>query len=855
MNELYYNKFKSLSCAADLKFSVCKQKTKAPFEDGWNEDKNLLSLDNLKELIDKTPKQNWGVMGGRGVLIIDIDSELTEDNKLFNAVNHIFRPTLMTKTPKGLHAIYYYTEDLPSLHLDLKDNGNTLGEYRNSYTQHTIEAGSVHPNGKKYDVMNDNDIALFDLKDYDQLISLFVPKPPKKVKKTKSKNKDLSLIQPVNTSLNDVCELLGVKESKFKKKKDKEYGDYLEWKGFLPGHEKENGEIYNNTVKYFPDDGHVAWNCFAHPTQDESKRNWTTLKAMVKGVCTCEETAAFDDDIKSQIIEHNKQEFIAKAIEINTDTVILNIDKISKDPLHDLLMKYSLYLSILKSLSNTMSGDDRAPSEYESYIISIFTHMGKVKPDAIVDEMIKYSDLMKNEYFQYDINRKFETSYYNIINKFIYNITPERYLDFVNAYNETEYTVNDIQFSAVFEYLNSNDVNKDYQMNLKKWLMSVNKDFLQFNFDDIIDSVDKQEFIIENFLVDDGISLVSADKGAGKTFFAMDMQVAIATGREFMGLKTKKSAVMFVDFENGRNVMNPRYKGLFNGYDLTDTEKEDLRKNLIVEIKQSGWGFVYKEGNELRINEANLNELLNRCAENNVKLVMFDPLVNLGQFQETNEDYTYLKNKIFDRFIQKGIAVLLLHHLTKGADKNGKKSARGGGALEGFVVTSYHLQIAKFDMNGNAKRNVLLKNKGRNGELNTLSYDIDIKDKLNDDNTKEYEFIKLNKVVMTNGLSPEQIDCLNAMDDQEYYTTQDFLHLLYGFNLIPEVAKLSDGKYVSKYAGSHAPNDVKQMMVYIDKLEKGRHTFKTSEGKKIAGNVYVLKKEKLNSMFDWEDEE
>jgi len=186
---------------------------------------------------------------------------------------------------------------------------------------------------------------------------------------------------------------------------------------------------------------------------------------------------------------------------------------------------------------------------------------------------------------------------------------------------------------------------------------------------------------------------------------------------------------------------------------------------------------------------------------------------------------------VFDKYINRGIAIIILHHHTKAKDKTGKGTARGGSSLIGFVNTAYSLH----NNSSYSNRRELIATQTRTGEIDNITYDIDIKDKLNEDSSKEYEYIKLTKVEKTFGLTPEQISVLEAMELQEFYTTQELCQLLYENNLYQ--APTGD-KFSTEYL--YKLPDVKKLMPYLDKLKV--HDYKDEDNKKIRGNVWLLKK-------------
>lgn len=815
----FLNRLKELPFKDNIQLTLFKQKTKNPFKEDWiNDPEQKYSIETAELELLRKPDQNIGLMHNKHFIVIDIDSDLNDDNILYLAVKEMFKPTFMTKTAKGCHAIYYSRNDLPQIHQELKKGGAVYGEYRHN-NHHVVEAGSIHPSGIEYEVMQDLPINEFDMKDFDNLMSLFDIKLNKK--KLVEKNQK-TLFTPLNKklSLEQVADLINATPDKFNLRKDNSNTEYYFWKGVLPNHQSEGGK--HATVKFYPESNHVAWNCFQH-AGDESKRNYKTLKAMVEGICNCEDTSTAGEEVLKEI---NINEATEDLSDLDEDKLM--IDRIIKDPIHDILTKFKTYKYIE---NNRSKGVKKDYSEYQKFSYHIIDYLTKNDSSIITAEVIKYAIKSHLEDFYVDKKTNNKQSYYSIINDFIFNTDFNNYYNFITAFNNA-ITLQTIDFDVISSFFETSPF-KDYVFSLNKWVQSSKQDFKPYSVEELITGEFKQNFLIENFIVDDGISLISADKGAGKTFLAMHLLLSVATGMDFMGLKTIKSNVYYLDLENGEKVIAPRLKGLIKGFDLSSEEAADLFKNTHFNIKHSGWGFISRENNELKVNHGNLNEVLTECVKNNVKLMVIDPLVNIGQIQESNEEYTFLKNMVFDRFLEHGIAIIILHHLTKGSDKNGNKSARGGGALEGFVVTSYNLKILETDNKGNAKKLELYRVKGRNGEINNITYDIDITEKVNTDNTKEYDAIKLTKIERLNGLLPEQKSVLDTMETQEYYTTEEFKALLQENNLIKE-----------NVINWTASKEVRLILSYVDKVKWKDHKIRDGTVP-TRGDIYVLKKPKL----------
>ena len=180
----------------DLRFLLIRRKEKKPFEDFWTHSKLEDAIadwetrfaawneNGKKGYLPKKPKSltnysatdlklvkhiaaggNFGVAAGcGGVAIFDSDAE---DRLQELGVFEKLPPTFRVKTGRGGFHRYYYIPDLDSKIIlfdktrkdpNHPDDALHLGEIQWFGTQ-AVGPGSIHPNGKKYEVEDDLPIA------------------------------------------------------------------------------------------------------------------------------------------------------------------------------------------------------------------------------------------------------------------------------------------------------------------------------------------------------------------------------------------------------------------------------------------------------------------------------------------------------------------------------------------------------------------------------------------------------------------------------------------------------------------------------------------------------------------------
>jgi RecA-family ATPase len=70
----------------------------------------------------------------------------------------------------------------------------------------------------------------------------------------------------------------------------------------------------------------------------------------------------------------------------------------------------------------------------------------------------------------------------------------------------------------------------------------------------------KEEWLVANFLPEKTLTVISAQRGAMKTYFAYGLSVAVASGESFLGLPTKQRTVLYFDRDNPEVVINKRLR-------------------------------------------------------------------------------------------------------------------------------------------------------------------------------------------------------------------------------------------------------------------------------------------------------
>jgi len=149
---------------SSLKFCRIKRGNKAPFEKDWTN--KLYSY----EEISKFENENYGVLcGQKDLAVIDCDKD-----ELSLMVSQMLPKTFSVRTGGGGMHFYYFISELKKKEI-LNLDGEHLGEIQ-SYGTQVVGAGSIHPNGNEYEVVDNVGIETISLKDIDKTFKNFMKK-------------------------------------------------------------------------------------------------------------------------------------------------------------------------------------------------------------------------------------------------------------------------------------------------------------------------------------------------------------------------------------------------------------------------------------------------------------------------------------------------------------------------------------------------------------------------------------------------------------------------------------------------------------------------------------------------------
>jgi len=191
-----------------------------------------------------------------------------------------------------------------------------------------------------------------------------------------------------------------------------------------------------------------------------------------------------------------------------------------------------------------------------------------------------------------------------------------------------------------------------------------------------------REFILSPIIPTQGLVMIYAPRGIGKTFVSLSVACSVASGASMFGGKWKSPnarKVLFVDGEMPASVLQERFASIIAGME-TDFDCSENLKVITQDLQESG-----------------ITDLSTTCGQRyieehleGVELLILDNLSSLCRSGRENESESWLPLQEWLLSLRrKKISVLIVHH----AGKNG--SQRGNSKKEDLLDTVVSLKKPK----------------------------------------------------------------------------------------------------------------------------------------------------------------
>jgi RecA-family ATPase len=186
--------------------------------------------------------------------------------------------------------------------------------------------------------------------------------------------------------------------------------------------------------------------------------------------------------------------------------------------------------------------------------------------------------------------------------------------------------------------------------------------------------------VVENLLYE-GLTVLCAPAKFGKSWFVLNLCIAIATGKDYMAFRTQKADCLYYSLEDNKHRLKKRLETVLKG------AKPPANISFIVEADKLGSGFLERAQEEIDRNP-------------NIGLVVIDTLQKIRKAGGSNTDvygHDYEEMSQLKKFAGKNkLAVVIVHHTRKMKDDDDIfNTVLGSGGIAGTADTTIILSRAK----------------------------------------------------------------------------------------------------------------------------------------------------------------
>ncbi|MHB1755970.1 MAG: helicase RepA family protein [Leptospirillum sp.] len=187
------------------------------------------------------------------------------------------------------------------------------------------------------------------------------------------------------------------------------------------------------------------------------------------------------------------------------------------------------------------------------------------------------------------------------------------------------------------------------------------------------------------------VGLIVAQEGVGKSFLALEIGLAKASGFDLTGIGiTGPGRVIYFSKEDPPEIIEERLQSIAS---FLPTEAREASDGLEIVSLYGKPATLASEKSV--VNEKLIRQIIKTGSGKD--LLIFDTLRKLHDLEENSSGEMKVLLEIFDRIaLETGAAVLLIHHTNKSANLNSQQgdqsSARGSNAIVGNTRWSLHLE-------------------------------------------------------------------------------------------------------------------------------------------------------------------
>lgn len=179
-------------------------------------------------------------------------------------------------------------------------------------------------------------------------------------------------------------------------------------------------------------------------------------------------------------------------------------------------------------------------------------------------------------------------------------------------------------------------------------------------------NIQPRPWLVERALMTQNVTVLLAAGSAGKSSISLALAAHLALGLDFAGYKTRKACKSII--YNGEDDVQEQSRRLLAVCLTYGFDYQEVKKNIMLlsqrEIKMD---LVSKEFYKPVRNQILVDQLTAQASMPDVGLVILDPLVKIHKCDESdNGQMDYVMETLTDMAHQANVAVLVLHHTSKG---------------------------------------------------------------------------------------------------------------------------------------------------------------------------------------------
>ena len=280
-------------------------------------------------------------------------------------------------------------------------------------------------------------------------------------------------------------------------------------------------------------------------------------------------------------------------------------------------------------------------------------------------------------------------------------------------------------------------------------------------------------FAVEG-LIPEGLTILSAPQKIGKSFMSLQLCMAVATGKEFLGLKTRQGQSLYLALEDGEK--NAKERQLQT---IEDGDKALVGKNMFWEFSVPTLenGFIKR-----------LDDLVGKLPE--LRLVVVDVYAMINREMKSNGsayDRDYRSGIDLRKWANEhGVALVVITHTTKAAHDDMYQNTTGTNGVTGCADTT--VTISKHP----SETEAVIMAKGRKmREICLRSYldDNGVWQLSHEEPSDEYRRSKIREIVL--GVVEREIE--------DTFRASDFRELAKEFGISLHEDSRSIGLFLTKY--------------------------------------------------------